>query len=564
MQSNNVTGTIEGIGQQDHSVTSEYRIFGPPGCGKTTSLTRQIRRAVDKYGADAVLVTSFSRGAAAELAGRDLPIAPDRIGTLHSHCWHALGGPEIAESHVDDWNRDNPQMAITPARKQGKLDGEESGEEDDSGLAKDGDNLLQQLSRFRGIQIPDSGWSMILRNFARRWTEYKRDNGLMDFTDLIDTCHRDVYTAPRSPSVIFADEAQDLNRMQLALIRRWGERAEYFIVAGDDDQTIYTFTGADPEAILHPDIPEDHKIILKQSYRVPRAVHTLAEKTIRQVKLRQEKVYLPRPEDGHVSKLAAGGLNATEYGILTTAEEHLAKGQTVMFLASCSYMLRPLIQVLRSHGIPFHNPYRRTNGFWNPLRLGKPGSTPSRVLALLVGHRSAGDMYRPWTQGDVALWAEWLRSNGVLRRGAKKALQTADLLRDADMAYLDRLFEPGALDAMVDAWDGDRAGLLKWWRGLLTADGQKRAEFPTEIAMRHGAAALMDSPKVVVGTIHSVKGGEADVVYLFPDLSRPGDAQYQQMGPPRDSVVRLFYVGMTRARHTLYICQPETPRAFAI
>ena len=130
------SGTIDGIGQQDHSVTSEYRIFGPPGCGKTTSLTRQIRRAVDRYGAEGVLVTSFSRAAAAELAGRDLPIAPDRVGTLHSHCWHALGGPEIAEANVDEWNRENPQMAITPTKKQGKLDGEETGEEDDSGLAK--------------------------------------------------------------------------------------------------------------------------------------------------------------------------------------------------------------------------------------------------------------------------------------------------------------------------------------------------------------------------------------------------------------------------------------------
>ena len=73
--------------------------------------------------------------------------------------------------------------------------------------------------------------------------------------------------------MIFADEAQDLNRMQLSLVRKWGDRAEYFIVAGDDDQTIYAFTGATPEAFLDPDIPDDHKIILKQSYRVPRAVH---------------------------------------------------------------------------------------------------------------------------------------------------------------------------------------------------------------------------------------------------------------------------------------------------
>jgi ATP-dependent exoDNAse (exonuclease V) beta subunit len=61
-----------------------------------------------------------------------------------------------------------------------------------------------------------------------------------------------------------------------------------------------------------------------------------------------------------------------------------------------------------------------------------------------------------------------------------------------------------------------------------------------------------------------VKGGEADVVFLFPDLSPAGDVLYQKYGPARDSVIRLFYVGMTRARHTLYICQKESSMAVAI
>jgi superfamily I DNA/RNA helicase len=56
-----------------------------------------------------------------------------------------------------------------------------------------------------------------------------------------------------------------------------------------------------------------------------------------------------------------------------------------------------------------------------------------------------------------------------------------------------------------------------------------------------------------VGTIHSVKGGEADVVFLFPDMSQAGDAAYQRHGPARDAVIRLFYVGMTRAREALYL-----------
>jgi len=69
---------------------------------------------------------------------------------------------------------------------------------------------------------------------------------------------------------------------------------------------------------------------------------------------------------------------------------------------------------------------------------------------------------------------------------------------------------------------------------------------------------------VIVGTIHSVKGGQADVVFLFPDLSPAGDAAYQRHGAQRDSVIRLFYVGMTRARHTLYVCQKESSMAVAI
>ena len=120
---------LSAIGERDHSITAEYRIFGPPGTGKTNNITRQIRRAVDRFGKNSVLVTSFSRAAAAELAGQDLPVSADRVGTLHSHCWHALGRPEIAEVHVQEWNRENPHLRISPSKKERKLDGEESEEE---------------------------------------------------------------------------------------------------------------------------------------------------------------------------------------------------------------------------------------------------------------------------------------------------------------------------------------------------------------------------------------------------------------------------------------------------
>jgi len=550
-------GNLDEIGERDHEITSEYRIFGPPGTGKTTSLQRQVQRAVERFGPDSVLVTSFSRAAAAELAGRDLPVSPDRIGTLHSHCWHVLGGPEIAEANVDEWNRANPDLTITPARKQTKLDGEET-PADEIESEKSGDESLQSLNRFRGLMVPRQGWPETLIAFEKKWTKYKQEHLLWDFTDLIECCLREVALAPRSPSVIFADEAQDLNRMQLSLVRKWGERASYFIVAGDDDQTIYTFTGADPEAFLTPEVPPDHKIILKQSYRVPRAVHRFAEDLIGQVKRRQPKEYLPRSEDGMVKRLSRDGYLHTDLCILKTAVDHLDRGQSVMFLTSCSYMLQSLICVLRKNGIPFHNPYRRTNGYWNPLRLGKRTSTPGRILSLLVGHPAFGAGHRPWTNGDVELWAEVLKADGVLRHGMKTKLKKGDAAQTMPLERLEEIFEDSALETLGASWEGGYQELLKWWQDRLTADVKKRAEFPALVAAKRGPHALAEPPGVIVGTIHSVKGGQADVVFLFPEVSQAGAAQYRRDGPPKESVIRQFYVGVTRARETLYICGRES------
>jgi superfamily I DNA/RNA helicase len=116
-------------------------------------------------------------------------------------------------------------------KKQGKLDGEET-VEDDGESEEDGDKWLQKLSRFRGQMSPAGAWSPALRQFAAKWQAYKDANGLLDFCDLIEQCLLDVRVAPKMPSVIFADEAQGLNRMQLTLIRQWGRHTDYFIVAG--------------------------------------------------------------------------------------------------------------------------------------------------------------------------------------------------------------------------------------------------------------------------------------------------------------------------------------------
>jgi DNA helicase II / ATP-dependent DNA helicase PcrA len=236
-----------------------------------------------------------------------------------------------------------------------------------------------------------------------------------------------------------------------------------------------------------------------------------------------------------------------------------------MFLCSCAYMLQPLLAVLRRNGIPFHNPYRRSNGFWNPIRTSKRGSMANRILALLAGHPDYGDGYRfPWSHGELALWAELLEAKGVLCNGAKKRLSAYDPDTQVSMERFEEIFESATLESLARAYDCGYKDLLEWWRTRLTSGIAKRAVFPAEIASRHGPRALPQVPQVIVGTIHSVKGGQADVVFLFPDISQAGASQYAIAGASRDSVIRQFYVGVTRARERLYVCQPETALAVTI
>lgn len=557
-----VIESIEMVGWRDHSRSNEYQIFGPPGTGKTTSATRQIHRGVDRFGENSVMVTSFSRAAAIELTDRDVPIDLDRIGTLHSRCFHALGKPPIAEAHVEEWNHDNPRFPITSASRGRRIEGEDATVEEDSRL-KSGDHLLQQLNRCRGQMLPPEKWPAEVRDFGSRWNSYKAANRFLDFSDLIETALRDLAYAPNKPAVIIADEAQDLNKMQLTLLREWGRPAEYLVLAGDDDQTIYGWAGASAEGLLLPEIPDDHKCFLSQSHRVPRAIHALAERLIHQVGHRQEKAYQPRAAAGEVKRLPQGH-KSPEYLILKTIAHHLSERKRIMLLGSCSYMLQPILAVLRREAIPFHNPYRKSNGFWNPLRTNSRKSAASRILALLVAHPGFGAGHHMWRGGELALWTDWL-PRGMLTDRGPEVVAALPPMKEVTPEILPTVFQAHTLTAILGALRARTpAALLDWWRDRLAPVFRKRIQFPANIAARRGGQTLIDTPNITVGTIHSVKGGEADVVFLFPDLSPAAEAQYRRGGAQRDSVIRQFYVGMTRARETLYVCSPESGAAIRI
>lgn len=547
---------------------NEARIWGPPGCGKTTYVAKQIENAARKYGGESVLVTSFTRAAAIELVGRDLPVPNENVGTLHAHCFHALGCPDIADTYITDWNREHPGYRLSPS----VLSVEEIFTETPN--TGGGDELYAQQQVLRATLVPRDRWPPRVRNFDAAWVEWKTANALLDFTDLLEVAARDLSVAPRNPQVIFVDEAQDLSRLQLTLLRQWGKKADYLVTAGDDDQTIYTFAGAAPEVLLSYDIPAWFRHVLNQSYRVPRCLHALSSAWIGQVAIREPKEYFPRDEDGDLRLFHRGHYKYPE-PIVDDAELQIASGKTVMFLATCSYMLEPLKSVLRKRGLPFHNPYRCKRTDWNPLAAAashaedrvRPGAhsltAAERLLAYLRPHLLAGGL--PWTAGDLRAWTAWLKGKGVLVPGASEIinqLRTADFISPDTLA---RLFARSAFDSVNAALHLDTIhGALDWWIEHLKPARRKTAEYPYRVVQRGGVGGLRDTPRIIIGTGHSVKGGEADLVYLFPDLSPSGARNWEGKRADRDTVVRLGYVMMTRAREGLIVCEPAGPHYMPI
>lgn len=524
---------------------NEVRVFGPPGTGKTTWMAGSVRKTAKERATSRIVVGSFTRAAATEIAGRHLPLEREQVGTLHALAYRAIGRPGVAEERLSEWNRQYPPLALSGGRR--ALDEAPAPE----GGGAPGDEIMQRVEVFRARRIPVDRWPAQARYFVERWTEWKRGEEVVDFTDMIEMALEGTESAPGDPVVGFFDEVQDFTPLELALVRHWGRHMDRVVLAGDDDQCIYSFKGSTPDAFLDPPVPDSQKRVLGQSYRVPRAVHRVAQAWVELLTRREPKEYLPRDADGTVRVSPLHWRDGDQ--VARDVSRRVEEGQSVMVLSTCSYMLDRVKHALRAEGVPFHNPYRRARGDWNPLRASRGISAAERVHAYAVmDERQLGEDARLWTGEDVRRWAGIVRKRGVFRRGADRRLRE---LPDRELSYEEvaELFEDDAdLERITEP-------SLRWLREHLLASA--RAEYPLAVAERRGVRALSEQPRVVLGTIHSVKGGEAEVVYLFPDLSLAGAREWDQSGPGRDAVIRQMYVGMTRASEELVVCQPSSPLA---
>ena len=389
-------------------------ILGPPGCGKTHRLLDLLcGELAGGTPPQRIAFVTFTRAARREalerikarlgLGEEDMPwvrtihstayrlleLAPGQL--MDEELWGAFArryGYRLSDCVLDLESPFEPPLQQTP--------------EDRARYVHDwGRNC--RLDPERALRrCPVEGVKATLyRQFVRRVEGFKREEGLLDFSDLLDQV---LARGLRPPvEVLFVDEAQDLSPLQIAVCEQWFAGVQRVYLAGDDDQAIYTFQGADP-TWLGELARRGTMEVLEQSHRVPKQPHALAQKVITRNEIRVPKSYEPRPAAGSILRLDT-----------QAALKLLDESKDTFILARNRIFLRPIARELLHRGIAYV-----VEGRGGP----SPLSNRRIVKAINAGSRIASGDIRV---GDLHDLLVLVPSGGPLlpgasRRGSKRLL----------------------------------------------------------------------------------------------------------------------------------------------
>jgi DNA helicase-2/ATP-dependent DNA helicase PcrA len=275
-------------------------IYGPPGTGKTTALVSIVARAVERgYRPFDIVLLSHTRAAARE-AGARTGMPAENMSTLHSLAFRMLG---LSRSQVVDFSklRDFSELVNVPI-KGGDINSDEGIEIGDEYLGVI--NLAASLMRpidevYDTMNRP--GQPAEFKMFHTAYGKWKESKGFLDFNDMLVRYNSDF--RPINAPVLMVDETQDLSPLQWSIIRQLAQGAKLVYMAGDDDQAIYVWGGADAHGMATYHTLWGGQIkVLAQSYRVPRAVHAMAQNVVSRIKQRHTKEYAPRDADGGINR----------------------------------------------------------------------------------------------------------------------------------------------------------------------------------------------------------------------------------------------------------------------
>lgn len=323
-------------------------LLGPPGTGKTTKLISLVEEQFEKGIAATKLgffsFTTKAANEAKERACKKFKLTPNDLPyfkTVHSLAFSWLQMSTAAVMQRKNYFQLFDSLGI-------EYSGKAIDEDDTTGSngATLGDKILfiQNLSKAKMTDLrteweeSDFNEEVLweeLERFQRALEAYKDSFGLVDFNDMLET----FISGSKFPKfdAIFVDEAQDLSKLQWTAINKIIQDCPEVYVAGDDDQAIFRWAGADVDYFINL---VGNSTVLDRSYRLRKNVHSVCHEIISQVENRRTKEFTPRDDGGKV-----------EY---TYSYEDLDMSEgTWLLLARNSYMLKGYEEYCSSSGFSY-------------------------------------------------------------------------------------------------------------------------------------------------------------------------------------------------------------------
>ncbi len=585
-------------------------VFAGSGSGKTRVLTHRIGWLIQQGKArpDQILAVTFTNKAAREMKGRIEQLLGSQAasqvwaGTFHSICAKLLriSGEKIGLDRnfviVDDEDqmslvkeclhdlnisdKTHPPRAVLAAISHGKerlLDpksyrAKHSGVQEET-AARVWELYDRKLKEMRGLDFDD----LIL--FAVRLLEEREDV-------------RDAYQ--RKFRYVLVDEYQDINLSQYRFVEILAEKHRNITVVGDDDQSIYSWRGADVGIILNfeRDFPDATTVKLEQNYRSTQVILDAAHEVVSCNENRAEKKLWTENPAGKLITLweASDELHEAEL-VARLIEEVVAAGRRpsdVAILYRTNAQSRPFEEVFIQHKLP----YRIIGGlrFWerkevkdivaylrlianeaDNLSFRRVVNTPTRGIGSASVDRleayaaihltslwgaacsqEAMQLITPRSQRAIAQFTGVIQT---LRRMSENT-PVSDLVKET-------LERSGYMEALKSERTMEARGRIENLEELVSvatmfdtqAEDTSLEAFLSQVALVSDIDALEeDAQPVTLMTLHAAKGLEFPIVVLagleegvFPhsrSLYEPGQLEEER---------RLCYVGMTRAKEELYL-----------
>jgi DNA helicase-2/ATP-dependent DNA helicase PcrA len=571
-------------------MTEVIRLFGGPGSGKTTALLDRVETLLEEADVDVrdVLVVSYTRAAAAEIRERlaerlgESPRAlRGNVSTMHAKAYDLLNlsrgdvvGESDKEAFCDEYGLEYEDEYEGSRRRSARsttlgnkiiatsqwlqrttrdvadwYDVPFKWNDEKVRLPPDIDDNAQTGNKYTPTWPSDDD-RVDIPEAIRAWRAYKGEEDLVGFADMLER----VKQRALLPNVdyLVIDEFQDITTLQYDVYAEWRPHMERVLIAGDDDQVVYAWQGADPDLLLDEDVTDD--VVLPNSYRLPSSILNVVNEQVSHIEKRQEKDLKPRKEGGSVEGLTRPSMLDLVRNVRSTVD---ADDGSVMVLFRARYQLFQFMDEFIGEGIPFQ--CLTDQRMWTDR------------LSQYVAGIEAMDADEPLTVLQGRRLADMLADSAF---GTGERDELFDILEDvADEADTDDLeaieIEPDLIreHAPFAPAPASAADMLR----KVTSYQERTVE-----AYFSGDYQDMAPETVRVGTIHSAKGREADHVFVATDLTEkvveqmaatveqegrevPGDGEFTKTTSPvptlTDNERRVFYVGMSRARERLVILE---------